>query len=136
MRRSLKNIFSIFTFLVISLFIFSNAYASIAWQPYSSAVFEKAKKEKKLVLIYGMSETCHWCQKMSSESFTDPSIVSIINSKYIPVSIDVGYQSDLADNYNIMGTPTIIIMDGNKRELTRIPGYVSPSEFKYTLQNP
>src|SRR3990167_463500 len=105
MRSKLQYLFLISTLLFLLLST-TNAMAAINWQPFNGA-FAKAKAQHKLVLIYGKSESCHWCNRMNSESFSDSQIVSVINKKYIPVKVDVVNNSSLADSYNIYGTPTI-----------------------------
>lgn len=133
MRSKLHSLFLLSACLITNLFLISNVLAaSINWHSYNGA-FAKARAEHKLVFIYGKSETCHWCSRVSSESFTDSQIVNLLNKKYVPVSIDVVNNASLADSYGINGTPTFIIVNANQQELTRVPGYIGPSKLYYML---
>lgn len=128
-------------FLTIAMGIFliinaSNALAeSVQWRSFSSHAFAAAKNQNKLVLMYVGSESCHWCAKMYPESFQSPDIINIIHKRFIPVSIDIVSERSIANSYGAYGTPTFIILDSNKHEVSRVTGYQSPDEFKAYLES-
>lgn len=134
MRIKLQSLFLVSACILANLFLFSSAFAdSIHWHSYNGA-FAKAKAEHKLVLIYGKSDSCHWCNRVQSESFSDNQIVNLINKKYVPVSVDVVNNASVADSYGINGTPTFIVLNASQQELSRIPGYASPSKLYFMLE--
>lgn len=122
----MKLITSLF-FLIASI---NTAFAaSIDWQSYSSDVFTQAKSEHRLVLLFGMASWCPWCSKMTSEVFTDSTVVNLVNKYYIPVMIDIDNEPDTAKRYNMYGVPTNIIMTGDYKILDTKMGYVNSSRM-------
>jgi uncharacterized protein YyaL (SSP411 family) len=71
-----------------SPYLLQHAHNPVNWMPWSEAVFEKAKKENKLVLLSIGYSACHWCHVMEHESFEDPQVAEIMNKYFINVKID------------------------------------------------
>ncbi|MDP7308958.1 MAG: DUF255 domain-containing protein, partial [Roseibacillus sp.] len=44
-----------------SPYLLQHAYNPVDWYPWGQAAFEKARKEKKLILLSVGYSTCHWC---------------------------------------------------------------------------
>src|SRR5690348_16642395 len=93
-----KKIYAIVLFLVLSSFCLGSLAAeqSIHWRGWSTEVFPQAKKEHKLILIYGGVTWCHWCQQMEASTFRDPGVVQIVREHYIPIHINVEESEALA----------------------------------------
>jgi thioredoxin-related protein len=120
------------SFWLLLLFIFlpnffSPAHAAnkIEWQDWSRGIFETAKKEHKLILIYGKVSWCHWCQKMDSSTFPDPAVIQLVNSHYVPVLVDIEQDMAVRERYHISEIPSLIVIDRHNREVRRFYGYAS-----------
>src|SRR5580704_8940055 len=108
--------------------------ARIEWQDWSPAVFEKAKAEKKLVILDLHAVWCHWCHVMDEQTYANAKVIGLINSKYIPVGVDQDSRPDLASRYEDYGWPATIIFDSNGRELAKRRGYIPPEQMASVLQ--
>lgn len=71
-----------------SPYLLQHAYNPVDWHPWGSEAFEKAKKEKKLVLVSIGYSACHWCHVMEKESFEDPEVADLMNKKYVCIKVD------------------------------------------------
>jgi uncharacterized protein YyaL (SSP411 family) len=111
------------------------AAAEINWQSYSSAAFAKAQKQHRMVLLFGKASWCPWCRRMKSETFTDSTVVSLINQYYVPVMIDIDSDPSIADRYNISVVPANVIMSGNYKVIDSKTGYISAREMASFLRN-
>ena len=60
----------------------------VAWQDWSEAVIDKARKENKLIFISSGYFSCHWCHVMQRESFSDKQVAALLHKFAIPVKID------------------------------------------------
>ena len=47
--------------------------------------WEKAKKQKKPVLLSISATWCHWCHTMDRETYSNPKISAFINKNFFPV---------------------------------------------------
>lgn len=108
---------------------------SINWQPYSSAAFAKAKKEHRHVLLFGKANWCPWCRRMKNETFSNSTVISLINKNFVPVMIDIDDQSSVADRYDISVVPASIILTGDYKVVASKTGYLSASEMSTFLRN-
>lgn len=60
----------------------------VHWQSWNKDVFERARKENKLVFVSIGYFSCHWCHVMQRESYQNADIAGIINKHFIPVKVD------------------------------------------------
>ncbi len=86
-----------------ALEVLSNA---VAWLPWSPAAFARARAERKPVLLSIAASWCHWCHEMDRTSYADPSIVAIINTRFVPIRVDADERPDISERYNLGGWPT------------------------------
>lgn len=132
--RVIKKIVFVILFFMVGVTAHAET-KSIQWQHYSSQAFAQAKKEHRLVLIYGKAEWCHWCQKMSATTWIDPVIVQLVVGHYIPVKVDIDSDEELARRYSINATPTIVILDANDKVIKYLPGYSTAQEMANELSS-
>ncbi|MES2570732.1 MAG: DUF255 domain-containing protein, partial [Verrucomicrobiota bacterium] len=52
--------------------------SSIQWQPWSEALFEKARREQRFVLLDLGAVWCHWCHVMDELTYGDPAVIELI----------------------------------------------------------
>jgi thioredoxin-related protein len=71
---------------------------------------------------------------MEKTTFENPDIIKLINEKYYPVELDVDKNSDVADTYQIMDLPTIIIFDMDGKSQMILTGYIKADEMLKKLQ--
>ncbi len=104
----------------------------INWLEWSLGVFEKAKKEKKPIIldIYGV--WCHWCHRMDEDTYSDPEVISIINERFVPVHVDTDKRPDINERYNQGGWPSTVILDDEGRIITG-GTYLPPTQMKALL---
>lgn len=121
--------------LLVTLFSGICSAADINWQSYSSAAFAKAKKEHRLVLLFGKASWCPWCRRMKSETFSDNSVIELVNKNYVPVMIDIDENASIADRFDISVVPANIILTGDYRVVATKTGYIGASEMSSFLRN-
>ncbi len=92
-----------------SPYLLQHAHNPVNWLPWSNEVFEKAKKENKLVLISIGYSACHWCHVMEKESFEDTSVAKVMNDNYICVKVDREEHPDVDQIY----MDAVQLMTGN-----------------------
>lgn len=82
-----------------SPYLQQHAYNPVNWVPWSDDIFERAKKENKLVLISVGYSACHWCHVMEHESFEDEEVAQIMNAYFINVKVDREERPDVDQVY-------------------------------------
>lgn len=134
MLSTIKSFAAIILFACATLVVTPASAASINWMPFGSAAFKQSKESGKPVYVFGMSETCPWCHKMQTMTFTDQALIKLINSKFVPVKLDVDANPEIANRYGIIGIPTILILNSRGGVSSTIEGYKTASEMISALE--
>lgn len=111
------------------------AKSPVSWGPWTDDLFERAKKENKLVILDLEAIWCHWCHVMDQKTYSDPRVVRELQDHYIAVKVDQDSRPDLSNRYEEYGWPATIIFHSNGEELAKRSGYVEPDEMLTLLKS-
>jgi len=98
----------------------------IDWQPWSDSVFERAARENRFVLLDLEAVWCHWCHVMDEVTYSDPKVVELIKSRYIPVRVDQDARPDISRRYENYGWPATVVFNAEGGEIVKRRGYLPP----------
>ncbi len=82
-----------------SPYLLQHAYNPVDWYPWGEEAFEKARKEKKMILLSVGYSTCHWCHVMERESFQDKKVAEFLNKHFVSVKLDREERPDVDKVY-------------------------------------
>ena len=82
-----------------SPYLLQHAYNPVAWYPWGTEAFEKAKAEDKPVFLSIGYSTCHWCHVMERESFEDLDVANLLNQSFIAIKVDREERPDIDHIY-------------------------------------
>ena len=105
----------------------------IAWRDWNEEAFEAAKAEGKAVLLTLGATWCHWCHVMDQTSYSDQRVIELVNSRFIPVRVDVDQRPDISLRYNQGGFPSVAFLTGSGEFLAGRP-YTPPDEMVALLE--
>jgi len=106
-----------------SPYLAQHAGNPVAWQPWSDAAFETARRcDVPVFLSIGYS-TCHWCHVMAHESFEDEEIARLLNGNFVCIKVDREERPDIDSVYMRFcqaltgsgGWPLTIVMTPDKQ---------------------
>jgi uncharacterized protein len=109
-------------------------HKGLEWQPWSDKVFADAKREKRFVLLDLEAVWCHWCHVMDANTYSDPAVIKLLQSRYIVVKVDQDSRPDLSARYEDYGWPATIVFDSDGKEIVKRQGYLAPDEMASMLQ--
>jgi protein disulfide-isomerase len=111
------------------------AMAGAGWgDDYDKAVAQ-AKTEKKLVLLdFTGSDWCSWCKKLDAEVFSKKEFKDFAKDNLVLVEVDFPngkklsgktkkQNDELKTKFGVKGFPTLVVLDGEGKEVHRIGGY-------------
>ena len=96
----------------------------IDWQPYSKEVFERAKAEKRFIIMDVEAIWCHWCHVMEAETYSDPKVIAEIKKSYIAVRVDQDSRPDVSIRYEEYGWPATVIFGPDGTEIMKRRGFI------------
>lgn len=82
-----------------SPYLLQHAYNPVDWYPWGEEAFEKARKEKKLILLSVGYSTCHWCHVMERESFQSKDVAAFLNEHFVSIKLDREERPDVDQVY-------------------------------------
>lgn len=112
----------------------ARAAESPDWQPWSDAVFQRARAENKFVLLSLQSWWCPWCHTMNEETFADPDVRAYIAEHFIPVRVDQDSRPDISQRYERWGWPATVLFGPDGTEIVKLRGFYSVRYFLPILQ--
>ncbi len=106
--------------------------AGIAWHSYAEGLKLAAETGKPLLVAFH-ADWCKFCRKMERETFTDSDVIRRINREFVPVSVDVDREKDVAARYNVQSLPTIWFLQKDGKPIDYLPGYVEAPFLRQVL---
>ncbi len=82
-----------------SPYLLQHAHNPVDWYPWGAEAFEKARREKKPILVSIGYSTCHWCHVMERESFEDPKTAALMNKYFVNIKVDREEMPDVDATY-------------------------------------
>jgi thioredoxin-related protein len=122
--------------------------AESAWLNDYKKAQEEAKTNKKLLLLnFTGSDWCGWCIKFDKEVWSQPQFKDYARDNLVLVELDFPRRKDqpaevkkqnlqLAQQYEVLGFPTIVVLNSNGEKLWQFDGYFpgGPEAFIAQLQ--
>jgi uncharacterized protein len=107
---------------------------AIQWNGWNKDVFSRATAEKRFVILDLEAVWCHWCHVMEKTTYSDPKVVALMDSKYLPVRVDQDANPDLSNRYGDWGWPATIVFNSDGTEIAKIRGYIEPERMQALLK--
>ncbi len=101
----------------------------INWQAWGEAPFKKAKAEGKPIFLDVGTEWCTACNLMEEMTYTDTSVIGIINRNFIAIKADAEAQPDVGARFLEWGWPALIFLDSEGNQLLGYQGNRRPPVF-------
>ncbi len=105
----------------------------ISWRDWNEEAFKAARSEGKPVLLTLGATWCHWCHVMDQTSYSDGRVIDLVNSRFIPVRVDVDQRPDISLRYNQGGFPSVAFLTADGEFLAGRP-YTPPDEMADLLE--
>jgi len=82
-----------------SPYLLQHAHNPVDWYPWGEEALQKAKDEKKMMIVSIGYAACHWCHVMEKESFEDSSVARIMNEHFVSIKVDREERPDIDQIY-------------------------------------
>ncbi|HLP18497.1 MAG TPA: thioredoxin family protein [Bacteroidota bacterium] len=126
---------------VVAVLVMGSATVSAqTWESFNAGM-EKAKAQKKTVLVDIYTDWCSWCKKMDANVYTDAKVKDYLKKKYTIIKLNAesttpimykGKQmspAEFAQGMGVTGYPATLFMKSNGDGITLVPGYAEAPKF-------
>ena len=98
---------------ILAIFVVNISYSQVEFYDGSyDEALEKAKKEKKSIMVDFYAEWCGWCKVLDKKVYSQKEIGDYLNVKCINMKMDgdTTEGGKLSSDFSISGYPTIIFI--------------------------
>jgi uncharacterized protein YyaL (SSP411 family) len=99
------------------------------WLTWGPDVFERAKKDGRIVLVDAGIEGCTACRIMHEKTYAHPEVRRSIAAHFVPVSVDADQQPDLGSLYERWGWPATIFLTADGKQIRALRGRFEPDDL-------
>jgi thiol:disulfide interchange protein DsbD len=137
--RIFKIVFSIIILAVAVYAFIPSEKASIEWKVYSESVIPADFSGSDGMIIDFYADWCIPCKELDAMTFSDPGVISAAKNYHtykadMTKSLSPEVEA-LRNKYNILGVPTVLIINSKGEEVHRITGFMKPDKFTQLLKD-
>ena len=136
--------------LAVPAILLTAQTATVKWYSIEEAA-ALAKSDPRPIFVDAYTDWCGWCKKLDKDTFSNPVIAEILNTKYYAVKFDaegsepVTFQGrkfvndgSLGKTHQLayallqgkLGYPTVVFLTANSELITPVPGYRNAKDFE------
>ncbi len=92
-----------------------------------SAALSEAKLDNKLIFVDVYATWCGPCKKLKKYTFSDEKVGVFFNKNFVNIALDAekGEGIDVANHYEVTSYPTMLVLDGNGKLISKKTGYLN-----------
>ena len=102
----------------------------IEWETSLMMARQQALRRGKVMLVYfSLAPECQPCVEFEDETLHDEEVVRFVEKYFQPVKLSLQRDRQLAEQYGVTKTPTVVIVDENNQAQHLIIGKQSSHQF-------
>lgn len=130
--RTFKTVFSV-VILAISIYAFiPSENLEPEWKSFSIGNYEASLKNNERMVVDFYADWCIPCKELDALTFSDKRVLNEFE-RFTVYKVDMTKNNDtneqLRKRFNVIGMPTVLIIDSKGNEIKRLTGFVNADEF-------
>jgi thioredoxin:protein disulfide reductase len=136
--RIFKIIFSVIVLVVSAYALMPSEKNHPDWQTFSDEKYESSLKNNEIMVIDFYADWCIPCKELDAITFSDPKVVEEMK-RFSVYKVDMTQtlsekNEKIRNKFNIVGMPTVLIVNSKGEEIERLTGFVNVEEFLQLLK--
>jgi thiol:disulfide interchange protein DsbD len=136
--RFFKTIFSVIV-LVISIYaLIPSEKLEPDWKKFSIENYEASLINNERMVIDFYADWCIPCKELDALTFSDKRVLEEFN-RFTVYKVDMTKNNEINEQlrkrFNVVGMPTVLVIDSNGNEIKRLTGFVNADEFLTYIEN-
>lgn len=115
----------------------ASAFAAVNWEQNYDAGLERAKKDKKVVMVNVYTDWCGWCKKLDKDTYSDKDVADKLAKDFVAVKLNPEKSpqgAKLARQFGTTGFPHVVFLNADGNKVFEINGYLPPQQFLKALE--
>jgi thiol:disulfide interchange protein DsbD len=130
--RMFKTIFSVVILAVSIYALIPSENLEPEWKAFSIENYEASLKNNERMVIDFYADWCIPCKELDALTFSDQRVLNEFE-RFTVYKVDMTKNNDtneqLRKRFNVIGMPTVLIIDSKGNEIKRLTGFVNADEF-------
>lgn len=130
--RIFKTVFSVIVLAVSIWALIPSEKLEPEWQKFSINSYEESLKNNERILVDFYADWCIPCKELDALTFSDPRVIKELE-RYTSYKVDMTQMNEtneeLRKKFNVVGMPTVLIINSKGEEVHRLTGFVNADEF-------
>ena len=130
--RMFKTIFSVIILAISIYSLIPSENLEPEWKSFSIENYEASLKNNERMVVDFYADWCIPCKELDALTFSDPRVLNEFE-RFTVYKVDMTKNDDtneqLRKRFNVIGMPTVLIIDSKGNEIKRLTGFVNADEF-------
>ena len=136
--KTFKTIFSILIIAVAVYALWPVKEKSLPWQEFSENEFALAKSNHEKIILDFYADWCIPCKELDAQTFSNDKVIAE-GKDFTAFKADLTQTASettekLRKQFNVIGVPTVLIINAKGEEVERLTGFVNADEFLKILK--
>jgi thiol:disulfide interchange protein DsbD len=129
--RIFKIVFSVLILAIGVYALIPSETNSVEWKPFTQDALSEISGRGVIIDFY--ADWCIPCKELDALTFSDPKVIEL-SKEFETYKADMTESlspevESIREEYNIVGVPTVLILNSKGEEVERITGFVNAEEF-------
>lgn len=115
------------------------------WLPMGEAI-AAARADTSVLMIHLYATWCGWCYRLDRDVYSDDAIEAYLGDHFAVTRVDIESEEvvpffgrdvpmhELAEAFDVEGTPTIVFFTAGGHYITKLPGFAPADQFYLVLR--
>lgn len=130
--RIFKTVFSVIVIAISIYALVPSQNLEPEWKKFSIENYEASLNNKERMVIDFYADWCIPCKELDALTFSDKRVLNEFE-RFTVYKVDMTKNNDvneeLRKRFNVVGMPTVLIIDSKGNEIKRLTGFVNADEF-------
>jgi thiol:disulfide interchange protein DsbD len=136
--RTFKTVFSVIVLAVSIYALIPSEKLEPEWKKFNIQSYEASLNNNERMVIDFYADWCIPCKELDALTFSDKRVIDQFE-RFTVYKVDMTKNDEtneqLRKKFNVIGMPTVLVIDSKGNEVKRLTGFVNADEFLNYIKN-